>query len=88
MLYDDVISFFLQRGNVKISTKSMKIVNTEGENIHIFWTVWGISIKFSGKKWLLIILKVKKNQVFTLSLEKTLLEKPHEREPQLTPQPF
>ena len=37
-LYDDVISFcfFLQRGNVKISKKSMKIVNTEGENIHIF----------------------------------------------------
>ena len=42
----------------------MKIVNTEGENIHIFWTAWGISIKFSGKKWLLIILKVKKKSGF------------------------
>ena len=38
----------------------------------------GISIKFSGKMWLMIILKVTKKQGFTLSLslENTFLEKP------------
>ena len=36
----------------------------------------GISMKFSGKMWLMMILKVTKNQGFTLSLEDTVLEKP------------
>ena len=27
----------------------MKIVNTDGENLHIFWTTRGILIKVSGK---------------------------------------
>ena len=40
-----------------------------GENLHIFWTNWGISMKFSGQMWLLITLKVTKNQGFTLSLK-------------------
>ena len=30
------------------------------------------SMKFAGKMWLMIILKVTKNQVFTLSLEDTV----------------
>ena len=51
----------------------MKIVNIDGENLHISW---GISMKFSEKMRLLIILKVKENQDFTLSLEDTFLEKP------------
>ena len=33
-------------------------------------------MKFSGKMWLMIVLKVTKNQGFTLSLENTFLEKP------------
>ena len=54
----------------------MKIVNIDGEILHIFWMTWGISIKFSGKIWLMIIIKVTKNEGFTLSLEDTVFEKP------------
>ena len=32
----------------------MTMVNIE-ENLHIFWTSWGISVKFSGKMWLIIL---------------------------------
>ena len=46
----------------KIFEKLTKIVNNEEENLHIFWTSWGISMKFSGKMWLVIILKVTKKQ--------------------------
>ena len=35
-------------------------------------------MKFSGKMCLKIILKVTKNQGFTLSLEDTFFEKPHD----------
>ena len=35
------------------STSSVKIAN-------IFWTTWGNSMKFSGKMWLMIILKATK----------------------------
>ena len=34
-----LVSF--QQGNVKKSKKSVKIINTEGENLNIFWTTWG-----------------------------------------------
>ena len=44
--------------------------------LHIFWTTWGNSMKFSGKMCLKIILKVTKNQGFTLSLEETFFKKP------------
>ena len=54
----------------------MKIVNIEGEILLILWMTRGISMKFSGKMWLMMILKVTKNQGFTLSLEDTVLEKP------------
>ena len=54
----------------------MKTVNTDGENLHVFWKTWRISMKFSGKMWLMIILKVTKNQGFTPSREDTFLEKP------------
>ena len=53
----------------------MKIVNIEGEDLHIFWVTWGMSMKFSGKTSLMIILKVTKNQGSTLYVEKTFLEK-------------
>ena len=40
--------------------KSMKIANIDKESLHIFWMNWGFSLKFSGKMWLIIILKVTK----------------------------
>ena len=43
-------------------------------------------MKFLGKMWLIIILKVTKSQVFILSLEDTFLEKP-QGEGQVDPSP-
>ena len=54
----------LLQGNVKKSKKSMKIINIDVENLHTLWTTWGISMKFSEKMWLIIILKVSKKQGF------------------------
>ena len=59
MLQADVASFFVRRKcqkNPKHQWKSMKI-------IHVFLATWGISMKFSGKMLLMIILKVTKNRV-------------------------
>ena len=64
---------------IKKSEKFMKIDTFEGENFHIFWTTWGISMnfryfkecQFSVKMWLLTKLKVTKTRVslsFFLSL--------------------
>ena len=58
----------LWQGNAKKSEKLMKIVNIDGENLYIFWTAWGISMKFSGKMWLAIILKVTKKTKVSPSL--------------------
>ena len=63
--------------NPKNWWKLMKIANIDRETIHIFWTTLEISIKFSGKMCLMILLKVTKNKGFTLSLEETFFEKPH-----------
>ena len=65
----------LLQGNVKKSGKLMKVVNIDGENLYIFRTTSGISKKFPGKVGHTIILKVTKNQVFTLSLEDIVSEK-------------
>ena len=62
--------------NPKNWEKSMKIANIDRENLHNFWTTWGISMEFSGKICLMIILKVTKNMGFTLYLEDTFFEKP------------
>ena len=35
--------------NPKNPEKLMKVANIEREFVHIFWTTWGNSIKFSGK---------------------------------------
>ena len=73
----------LYQGSVKKSEKSMKIVNIDRENLHIFWTTWAILMKFSGKLRNMIILKATKKQGFSLSLSLSLegifLEKPQER---------
>ena len=61
-----------------MSRNPMKILNIDGGNLHLSWTIWGISMKFSGKMWLMIILKVTKHQGFTLSLEDAFSEKPQE----------
>ena len=52
----------------------LKIANIGRESLQIFWTNRGISMKFSRKMWLMIILKVTKNQGFTLYLEDSFLE--------------
>ena len=74
---------FYVRGQFKSSSpkagkskKLMKIVNIKEENPHILWTVWEISMTLSGKRWLVIIWKVTKNQGFTISLKTTFSEKP------------
>ena len=54
----------------------MKIANIDREILHNFWTTWGISMKFSEKMCLMIILKVTKNQSFALCLEDTIFKKP------------
>ena len=61
--------------NPKNRWKLMKIGNIDRENLHMFWTTREISMKFSEKKWLMIMLKVTKNQGFTFSFEDTFLEK-------------
>ena len=53
--------------NPKNRWESMKIANIDRECLHIFWTNWEISIKLSGKMWIMMILKV--------SLEDTFLGK-------------
>ena len=65
----------------------MKIANTDGEILHIFWKTWGVSMKFSGKMWPIIILKITKNQGFTLSLEDTFFEEPRGESNWLPPFP-
>ena len=54
----------------------MKIGYIERENLYIFWMTWLITLKFAGKMWLSIILKVTKKKDFSLSLENRFLEKP------------
>ena len=56
--------------------KLMEIANTDRKLLHIFWTTWENSIKFSGKMCFKIILILTKNQGFTFSLENTFCEKP------------
>ena len=60
--------------NPKNWWKLMKIANIVIEILHNFWTTWINSIKFSGKMCLMIIIKVRKKQGFTLSLEDTFLK--------------
>ena len=81
LLQPNTTSFFVTIKCQNIQKKwwtSMKIANTDRESFHIFWKTSGISMKFSRKMWLMIILKVIKNQDFTLFLEDTFLflEKP------------
>ena len=60
--------------NVKNSKNLMKIVSIEEKDLYIFWTTCGISVKITGKRWLMAILKVMQNQGVTL--KNALLEKP------------
>ena len=75
------------QGNVKKAPKrwkSMKIADIEGELLHISWTTWGISRKFSRKIWLMIQLKVTKKQGFHFSFKRYIFQKTTEGI-QLTP---
>ena len=40
---------YLQQKNLKKSKKLLKIVIIEEENLNIYQTTWGLSMKFSGK---------------------------------------
>ena len=53
----------------------MRIGNIYGGNILVFWATW-ISMKFSGRMWLMIKLKSTKNQGFTIYPKYVFLEKP------------
>ena len=77
----------LQQGNVKQFEKLTKIVNIQEENLHILCTSWKISMKFSGKMWLMIVLKVTKKQGFTLSLKNTFWVEIPQVDVKLTPTP-
>ena len=46
------------------SKKLMKVPNIDRDILHNFWTTWGNSMKFSGKIWLMIILKVTRKPGF------------------------
>ena len=90
----DAISFFAIRKCQKIRKIDEKSYPIDGENLHIFWTTWRIlMMTFSGKMWLMIILKLKlnkntkKKQGLILSLKNTFLEKPG-GECQTEPQAF
>ena len=54
----------------------MKLANIDREIFHIFWTTWGISMKFLGKMWLMSILKVTKTRA-SPSLWKIYILKNH-----------
>ena len=64
----------LKQGNDRKYEKLKEIVNIDGENLQIVRTSKGILMKFSGKIWLMIILKITNNQDITLSLWGTFLE--------------
>ena len=49
----------------------MKIANIDREILHNFWSTWGISMKFWGRMWPMIILKVTENQGFFLFIHDT-----------------
>ena len=70
-------SVFLQQGMLKYAKKnSMKKVNIN-ENLHIFWTTWEISLKLSGKMWLVIKLNVTESTSYrSLLLKNSFWTKP------------
>ena len=61
--------------NPKNWGKLMKIANIDRDFLHVFWPTWGNSTTFSGKMCFKIVLKVTKNQGFTLCLEDTFFWK-------------
>ena len=61
--------------NPKNRGKMMKTANIDKEFLHILWTTWGNSMKLSVKMCFRLILKVTKNEGFTLSLKDTFFQK-------------
>ena len=53
---------FLCNKKMSKNQKNQRKVNIDGENLHLFWTTGGISMKFLGKMWLMIISKVTKTR--------------------------
>ena len=52
------VTFQQGKGKCQKIQKLLIIVNIGRENRHILWTTWAISMNFSGKMWLMTILKV------------------------------
>ena len=63
----------------------MKIASIDRKILHNFWATWRISMKFSEKMWLMIILKVTNKSGFNLYLEDTFFEKKQGGSVKLTP---
>ena len=61
ILYASTFSFLCYEEMSKIWKKLIKLVSIEEENLHIYWTTWGISMKLSGNMWLMILPKVTEN---------------------------
>ena len=78
-MYADVSSLFATK-KFEIIQKVDEIVNTSKENLHIFQTICGISMEFSGKVIHMITLKVTKKQGLTFCLENAVLEKIADRQ--------
>ena len=47
----------------------------DGENLYIFWTIWGIPMKYSGKMELMIVSKKKKKKTVLHPLSRNLMVK-------------
>ena len=94
LLWADVIRFFATKKgqrNVKKCEILIKIADIDREILNHFWKTWEISMEFSGKMCLMVILKVTKNHGFILSLEDTFFEKPQvgvQIDSPSIPQPF
>ena len=58
----------------------MKLANIDKIILHIFQTIWEISMEFSGKMCFMIISKFTESQGFTLSVENTVSKKSQERQ--------
>ena len=50
----------MSKKSKKNDGKAIEIANIDRKRLYIIWRTWAISMKFSGKMWLMIMLKVTK----------------------------
>ena len=58
--------FMCKEKKCKKKNKNFEVVNIDKKHLHIFWTTWGMWIKFTGKISLLIIQKEAKVGLYPL----------------------